>query len=58
MPNKTKKIRNHKIYSVPNYLPDRFENDPLFVKKTEEARAFLKKVGFPKELAEEFKDFR
>lgn len=26
-----------------------YENHPFFVKKTEEARAFIKKAGFPKE---------
>ena len=27
-----------------------YGNDPFFVKKTEESKAFLKKHGFPKEL--------
>jgi hypothetical protein len=39
-PSKTKSTKKVKDYG----------NDPLFIKKAEESRAFLEKHGFPKEL--------
>ncbi|MEO5562684.1 MAG: hypothetical protein ABIR18_04595 [Chitinophagaceae bacterium] len=34
-----------------------YENDPFFIKKAEDAKAFLKKAGFPKQLRKELKGF-
>jgi hypothetical protein len=33
-----------------------YENHPFFVKKAEEAKAFLDKAGIPKELLKKLKD--
>lgn len=51
MPTTTKTRRKHKhlpgITVDPN-MPD-YSKDPFFIKKAEEARAFIERVGLPKE---------
>ncbi|MDP4132245.1 MAG: hypothetical protein Q8939_18965 [Bacteroidota bacterium] len=54
MPAKTKKKYEAQITIDPD-MPD-YSNDPYFVKKNEEATAFLKKHGLPDELLEKLKD--
>jgi hypothetical protein len=50
MANETKKItRTKSVATVSDKVKD-YGNDPFFIKKAKESKAFLERHGFPKEL--------
>lgn len=54
MPSKAKKYKHSRTPKIGAIVTDtvgNYEKHPFFVKKAEEAKAFLKTTGMPKELA-------
>ena len=50
MPAKKKNNSPKKIFGVIDNTVGNYENDPFVIKKTNDAKEFLKKVGLPKNL--------
>lgn len=50
LPNSKKRVNKNPIKAIISKKVKDYGNDPFFVKKAEESKAFLEKHGFPKEL--------
>ena len=53
MPRKKKKNIKNKIFGIVDNSVGNYENDPFVIKKTNDAKEFIKKVGLPKNLTKE-----
>jgi hypothetical protein len=49
--NNTPKTKRKKVFGVVDSKVGNYEKHPFFIKKANEAKALIKKVGLPKELA-------